>query len=83
LYYKGLALFDLSRYNEAIQYFDQSLSVNPKDNDAAKYKELAIDKIRKHTAITCNEKDEGLNKLMREIFFPLKQTTLGRRISKI
>jgi tetratricopeptide (TPR) repeat protein len=81
LYYKGLALFDLSNYDEAIQYFDRSLKVNPKYNDTARYKELACDKIRKRTTTTLSEKDQGLNKLMKEIFFPITQTSLGRRIN--
>jgi tetratricopeptide (TPR) repeat protein len=37
---KGAALYNLGKYQEAIEYFDRELAIDPDDRDAAYSKEL-------------------------------------------
>src|SRR5919112_2075314 len=39
---QGSALYNVGRYNEAIQYFDKALSINPNDAYASTNKNLAL-----------------------------------------
>jgi tetratricopeptide (TPR) repeat protein len=42
---KGYALNNLGKYEEAIQYFDKALQIDPNDTDALRGKGYALDKL--------------------------------------
>jgi tetratricopeptide (TPR) repeat protein len=43
---KGLALNNLGKYNEAIEYYDKALQIDPKHADALYNKGLALNKLQ-------------------------------------
>jgi tetratricopeptide (TPR) repeat protein len=45
LYAKALVLHDLGQYEEATEYYDKVLAINPNDADALDNKQLAIGRL--------------------------------------
>jgi Flp pilus assembly protein TadD len=43
VYEKGLALYKLGNYSQAVRYFDKALTIDPKDENALTYKGIALD----------------------------------------
>jgi tetratricopeptide (TPR) repeat protein len=44
---KGLALYNLGRTEEAIQYYDRALAIDPEDVDAQSNKDSALSSLAK------------------------------------
>ena len=42
MHYKGLALFELHKYEEAIEYYDEALEIHPGNKEILKHKELLM-----------------------------------------
>jgi cytochrome c-type biogenesis protein CcmH/NrfG len=51
LLYKGLSLYNLERYNEAVAYYDRVLEIDPNNINATKEKEI-IQQIQQNQSTT-------------------------------